>query len=478
MIFNSIIYFLFLGASLLLYYAVPVRLRNYLLLLLSMLFYMYVNVAYIFIILFIIISNYYIGIAIGNTPNKKRRRFFLNISLIINIGILVFFKYWNFLIWNIFSLFGIMPENNMSNRLIIEVFLPLGLSYYTFQTIGYMLDIYRGSVRAEKSISQFALFTLFFPKLLVGPIERASHFLPQLKKQIHFNKENITEGAKRIVWGLFKKLVVADRIALYHNLVINTSYHQSGQTILLACVLYTFQVYADFSGYTDIALGTARMFGYDLMENFKRPLLAKSVSDFWRRWHISLSSWVNDYIFNPIVFKRRDWGIWGVFYGLIVSFVIIGVWHGAAWNYVLFGLLQAFAMIYEVITRKSRKRLSKRIPASIYTTLSIILTFSFVTFSLIIFQSATVADAISILKSIFVKQGELFYDKPSTLLFMLIGCIVILLIDIDKEYGRLFKFSLFSNKSWVVQQVSYALLLIYILLAGVFDGGQFIYFSF
>lgn len=478
MIFNSIIYFLFLTASVLLYYVIPVRFRNYLLLILSALFYMYVNVAYIFIILFIIISNFYIAIDMEKTPSDRRRRLFLNISLLINIGILVFFKYWNFIILNFFEFFGVFHQNNTANIPVIEVFLPLGLSYYTFQTIGYMLDVYHGSVSSEKSISQFALFTLFFPKLLVGPIERANHFLPQLKKQIHFNKENITEGAKRIAWGLFKKLVVADRIAIYHNMVINTSYQQSGETILLACVLYTFQVYADFSGYTDIALGTARMFGYDLMENFKCPLLAKSVGDFWRRWHISLSSWVNHYIFNPIVFKRRDWGILGVFYGLIISFVIIGIWHGAAWNYVLFGLLQAFAMIYEVLTRKARKRVSQKMPASIYNTASIIFTFSFVTFSLIIFQSPTVADAVSIVRKIFINPGEVFYDKPSTLLFMLIGCMVILLIDIDKEYGPLFKFSLFSNRSWIVQQVCYALLLIYILLAGVFDGGQFIYFSF
>jgi D-alanyl-lipoteichoic acid acyltransferase DltB (MBOAT superfamily) len=359
----------------------------------------------------------------------------------------------------------------------MEVILPLGLSYYIFQIIGYTLDVYRGSTKPEKSISDFSLFILFFPKLLVGPIERARHFLPQLKRRIFFDKENITEGLKQIAWGLFKKLVVADRISIYHTLIINSSEYQSGSTVLLACVLYTFQVYADFSGYTDIALGTARLFGYHLIENFKRPLLAKSVSDFWRRWHISLSSWVNDYIFNPIVFRKRDWKIWGVFYGLLISFVIIGVWHGAAWNYVLFGLLQAIAIIFEVATRSTRKKVSKKINPIIYNSLSIILTFSFVTFSLIIFQSSTFLETINIIKKIFTNHGELFYDKPSTILFILIGCTTMLLVDIEQEY-KIFKFSLFSNNNWIIQQVSYALLLIYILLAGVFDGGQFIYFSF
>ena len=213
------------------------------------------------------------------------------------------------------------------------------------------------------------------------------------------------------------------------------------------------------------------------MENFKRPLLAKSVSDFWRRWHISLSSWVNDYIFSPIVLNKRDWKIWGVFYALLISFVVIGIWHGAAWNYVLFGLLQAIAMIFEVISRKTRKKISKKLNPGIYNNFSIILTFCFITFSLIIFQSPTLLDAVNIIKRIIVNHGQLFYDKPSTMLFIFIGCAVMLLVDIDQEY-KIFKFSLFSNNNWVVQQVSYALLLIYILLAGVFDGGQFIYFSF
>ncbi|HEY5391132.1 MAG TPA: MBOAT family O-acyltransferase [Hanamia sp.] len=477
MIFNSIIYFLFLGCSLLLYYSIPPKLRNYLLIVLSALFYMYVKVEYIFIILFIILANYLLGIAIEKAENKDKRFIYLNLSLFVNLGILIFFKYWNFLIRNLLDLMGLFNFKSTVSIPFSEIILPLGLSYYIFQTIGYILDVYRGSIHAEKSITQFSLFTLFFPKLLVGPIERANHFLPQLKKNIYFDKENITEGAKRIAWGLFKKLVVADRISIYHATIMGSTENQSGGTILLACILYTFQVYADFSGYTDMALGTARMFGFDLMENFKRPLLAKSVSDFWRRWHISLSSWVNDYIFNPIVLNKRDWGIWGVFYGLVISFVVIGIWHGAAWNYVLFGLLQAIAMIFEVITRKARKKISKKMNALIYNNLSILFTFSFVTFSLIIFQSATFIEAANIIKRIFTNPGPLFYDKPSTLLFMIIGCAMMLLVDIDKEY-KLFKFSLFSNSNWAVQQVSYALLLIYILLAGVFDGGQFIYFSF
>ncbi|HEY9363583.1 MAG TPA: MBOAT family O-acyltransferase, partial [Chitinophagaceae bacterium] len=384
-------------------------------------------------------------------------------------------KYGNFAIGNLFGFSALFHLN--SSVPILEIALPLGLSYYIFQTIGYITDIYRGTIKAEKDIFRFSLFTLFFPKLLVGPIERASHFLPQLAQKIHFDKKNIIEGAKRIAWGLFKKLVVADRIAIYQAAVMVNSQDQSGSTLLFATILYTFQVYADFSGYTDIALGTARMFGFDLMENFKQPLLAKNISDFWRRWHISLSSWVNDYIFNPIALKRREWGKWAVFYALLISFTVIGIWHGASWNYVIFGLLQAVALIYETITRRARKKIAKKMHPAIYSNMSIILTFLFVSFSLIVFRSETYNEAMSIINGIFSNPGNLYFDRPSTLLFMLIGCGIVMIYDVQAEF-KIFPFSLFSNKNWVIQQTSYALLLIYILLAGVFDGGQFIYFAF
>lgn len=436
---------------------------------------MCVKAEYILIILFIIIINYVIGIRIERSENKKQRILLLNASLFVNLGILLFFKYWDFTINNIFGLLGWFDVSLSAP--ILALALPLGLSYYIFQTIGYITDVYRGSIKAEKNLFNFSLFTLFFPKLLVGPIERANRFLPQLSKHIYFKQENIIEGGKRIAWGLFKKLVVADRIAIFQTTIFSTAQDQSGITLLFASVLYTFQVYADFSGYTDIALGTARLFGFDLMENFKRPILAKNVSDFWRRWHISLSSWVNDYIFNPIALKHRAWGNFSIVYALIISFVVIGIWHGAAWNYVLFGLLQALALIYETVTKKTRKKISKKISPVIYNNISILFTFLFVTFSLIIFRSATFDDAMIIIKGIFLNSGNLFFYSPSYLLFMLTGCGIIMIYDIQEEF-KVFKFSLFANKNWIIQQISFAILLIYILIAGVFDGGQFIYFAF
>jgi alginate O-acetyltransferase complex protein AlgI len=475
MLFTSLTYFLFLPLALFFYYILPAKFRKYFLIAVSAFFYMCVKVEYIFIVLLVIIVNFGIGLNLETLKNIKSKRILLYTGLFINIGILFIFKYWNFTIDNIFNLLGWF---NLKIEIpLLDVLLPLGLSYYIFQTIGYIVDIYRSSIKAEKNIANFTLFVLFFPKLLVGPIERANRFLPQISKYIYYHQDNIIEGSKRIAWGLFKKLVVADRIAIFQSSIFAHVRDQSAGTLLFASILYTFQVYADFSGYTDIALGSARLFGIDLMENFRRPLLAKNISDFWRRWHISLSSWVNDYIFNPIALKYRALGNWSIVYALFISFIVIGIWHGAAWNYVFFGVLQAMALVYEANTKRFRRKISKKVPSGVYNITSILVTFLFVTFSLIIFRSGTISEAMVTIRGIFSNHGVFFYEKPSTLLFMLIGCGIMLVYDIQEEY-KIFRFSFFSNKNWVIQEISYAFLLIYILLAGVFDGGQFIYFSF
>lgn len=474
MLFTSIQYFLFLAVTLVGYYLLPARWRSLFLIAASAFFYMYVNVAYILIILLLIMVNYLAGIRIGDSANKAQKKKLLYAAMVVNIGVLVFFKYWNFLIDN---LLGLVAAPAGRYGLIMNIALPLGLSYYTFQNIGYTLDIYRGSQKPERNLERFTLFTLFFPKLLVGPIERAKRLLPQLAQKVSFDRTNLIEGGKRIAWGLFKKLVVADRISMYQTIIDANPDQQSGVTILFASVLYAFQVYADFSGYADMAIGSARLFGYNLMENFNRPFLARNLSDFWRRWHISLSSWVNDYIFNPILLKRRKWGNGGVIYALTVSFVVIGIWHGATWNYVIFGLLQALVLSFETVTKKARTRIRKKIPDPVYTAASILLTFSFICFALIIFRSGTFDKAYRILHGIAFNPGPLYFDRPSTILFILIGCVIMMGNDIWKEFRKPGVVT-FRRRSWFTEHVAYALLLIYILMAAVFDGGQFIYFSF
>jgi len=475
MISTSIVYFIFLVCTLIVFYLSPVKYRNYVLIIASLVFYTYVKFSYVIIILTVISTNYVIGIKIEDSDTKKLKTRYLYLSLLINLGILIYFKYWNSIINNI-SLFS--ADSFLKNNFLLrEIILPLGLSYYIFQTIGYILDIYRGSRKSEKNFSKFSLFILFFPKLLVGPIERAKNLLPQLGKYHLLNKEDLIAGGKLIIWGLFKKLVVADRISLYVDAVYSNLPSHNASTFCLATLLYPIQVYADFSGYTDIAIGSARLFGINLMENFKQPLFAKNVSDFWRRWHISLSSWVSDYIYTPIVIKRRDWGSFGVVYALLISFIIIGVWHGASWNYVIFGIIQAAALIYDLETKNFRKKLSKRIPGYIYNTFSILLTFLFFAFSLVVFRTTNLSGAVNIIHVMLSGSGKLFIDHPSTMLFIIIGSVILLTSDFIKEYGKT-RYNVIHVRGWIFQALAYSLLILYIIVAGVFDGGQFIYFAF
>jgi alginate O-acetyltransferase complex protein AlgI len=475
MIFTSISYFVFLLVALLLYYLSSPLYRKYILLSVSIYFYGSVRMGYLLLVLIVTLYNYFLAIKIENASLKKTKRIFLYISILGNVGILIYYKYLDFLLSNVSVLLGLF-QYNISYPL-LNLVLPLGLSYYVFQVIGYNIDIFRGTQIAEKNLLNFSLFILFFPKLLVGPIERAKNLIPQFSGNTFFYNENLIEGGKRIVWGLFKKLVVADRISIYTNAVFNNLDYHSGKTVLLATILYGFQVYADFSGYTDIAIGSARLFGIKLMENFNRPFFSRNISEYWRRWHISLSSWVNDYIYSPISLRYRNWGNYSIYYALLISFIVIGIWHGAKWNYLLFGLIQAMAMIFEVITKKSRKKISKKMPPFIYNSASIFLTFLFISFSLLVFRTNTFNDSIRVLNRIFTAPGEIFIDKPSTIIFIILGCCVLMLSEIKKEFN-LQRFPTFNNRHWLVQQVSYALLIIYILLAGVFDGGQFIYAQF
>ena len=475
MVSTSIIYFVFLVCTLIVFYISPTKYRNYILIAASMIFYSYVKLSYLLIIISIIITNYFIGIEIGDTSNKKSKKNYLYLSLLLNVGILVYFKYWNFVIDNIVIFSGINYIKD--NYIISEIILPLGLSYYIFQTIGYIFDIYRGTLKAEKDFSKFCLFTIFFPKLLVGPIERAKNLLPQLEIDHVLSKYNIIEGCRLITWGLFKKLVVADRISIYVNAVYSNLPQHNSTSFYFATLLYPFQVYADFSGYTDIAIGTAKLFGINLMDNFRYPLFAKNVSDFWRRWHISLSSWVNDYIYIPIILKNRDRGSLAVFYALLLSFVVIGIWHGPSWNFVLFGILQAVAIMVEVLSKNFRKKLSKRISVNLYMYMSIMFTFLFFSFSLVIFRTTSLAEASNIFKIMVSEMGSLFIDQPSTIIYILIGIFILLIHDLKQD--NILAIIFLGNKKYkILQQMSYSLLLIYIILAGVFDGGQFIYFAF
>lgn len=483
MIFTSIIFALFFLIVSVIYYILPGKLQWVWLLMSGIFFYAYTGTAYILVPAFIILITYFAAIYIERMPTQKSAYLVYLSAIIANVGVLVFFKYTNFFTAASFDLLNFIRQKllhstgELSNSLLINIAAPLGISYITFQAIGYLIEIKRGNHSSEKHLGHFAAFLLFFPKITAGPVERAHNFLLQLKKPASFNYDNISSGLKLILWGLFKKLVVADRLSIYVSAVLGNAEHHSGITLLIAVVFYVFQMYADFSGYTDMALGLAKILGINLMPNFSRPLLAKSVTEFWRKWHISLSTWFADYFYNPIAINKRDWGKWGVVYAFFTTFILLGFWHGANWTFIVFGALQGLVLTAEFFTRKARKKMRKKIPEILNSLIGIGFTFAYFALSLIFFRANSVADALTIVKGIFTAKGGIYIENPSIILFSMLGIFSIVLMDIKKEYFD-DRFTISSNKNWLIRNCYYCLLVIIILIAGVFDGGEFIYFQF
>ena len=432
MLFNSYEYLFFFPIVSLLYFVIPRNnWRIIFLLLASYFFYMCWNPVYIVLIFASTVIDFFIGKSIENADSKVQKRKFLSVSLIANLGILLYFKYYNFLATNIqigLSLAGLDLEVPQHSFL-----LPVGISFYTFQTLSYTLDIYYGKLKAENNFLRFALYVSFFPQLVAGPIERSVNLLPQFLSKKEFDYHRVSDGLKLILWGLFKKIVAADSFALYVDKVYSDPDSFGGGAILMASIFFVFQIYCDFSGYSDIAIGSARVLGFDLMENFKGPLLSRNISELWRRWHISLSSWIRDYLYNPLAFKWRALGDTGLILSLVITFALVGVWHGANWTFILFGFLHGMAMSYEALSRKFRKRLSKKIPKVLYATLSVCITFIFWTFTLLLFRSSSVTEAGLLIGKIFAISNDTMsidiypaiYDKVQMYLSF---CILIFII--------------------------------------------------
>ena len=483
MIFNSIAFFLFFIGVLAVLYLLPAKYRWVWVLAVSTFFYAYAKPAYILVPLCITALSYFAGISIEKAASEQGKKKIFIASVASIIATLVFFKYTNFFTTTFTDFFNYLSQkifhsqHTATNSLLINVAAPLGISYITFQAIGYLIEIKRGAETAEKHFGHFATYLLLFTKIIAGPVERAHRFLPQLKNPTALSYENFVSGARQMLWGLFKKIVIADRLSIYVNAVYNNYEHHSGITLLFASVCYVFQVYADFSGYTDMALGLSRMMGFKLMPNFNRPFLAKSVTEFWRRWHISLSTWFADYFYNPIAIAKRDWGLWAVIYACFVTFTVLGFWHGANWTYIMFGFLQGLILAVEILTRKQRKNVRKKIPVWLNDSTGIIFTLGYFVFSSIFFRAESVGDAFAIIKKIIHLKGPLFYDSASMLMFVLLSIFYIAAHDIKKEFFDN-RFTLAQNKYWLVRNGYYCMLLIIILVMGVFDGGEFIYFQF
>lgn len=398
--FNSLEYILFLAANILLYYLLPPRFRNYLLLLSSYFFYMCWKPKYALLMLLSTVITYVCGLLVARALWGKRR-LWLALSFAANLGILFFFKYYNFAS----SLFTRVSEAlglGISAPL-LDVLLPVGISFYTFQALGYTVDVYRGDVKPEKNFVDYALFVSFFPQLVAGPIERSGNILHQLKETHTFSLDSLREGMLPVLWGLFKKVVLADNLAVLVNTVYNSPGEHTGPQLILATTAFALQIFCDFSAYSDIAIGSARMLGFELMENFHCPYLATSIQDFWRRWHISLSSWFKDYLYFPLGGSRCSKP--RRILNLLIVFTVSGIWHGAALTFVAWGLLNGLYQAVSILLRPVRDRIFKllHVPDKAWwlTAIRVLVTFSLTCLAWVLFRANSLSEAGAVYSAIF-----------------------------------------------------------------------------
>lgn len=490
MIFNSLIYFFFLTIIAFAYYVFPERVRWIWLLIASISYYISFIPVFILLLTGVAFVNYFLANWLARIPEERNSRALIQI-ISLNILVLAFFKYFNIIfpgnqlhLYNVDLFFRSDPVNKM--------ILPIGLSYFIFTLLSYQIEIKRKNIQPEKHFGYFSLYLFFFPKIAQGPIERPQHLIPQLHQSHPFDFTAVGEGLKQLLWGYFKKLVVADRLAIYVNAVYNNNEQHNGTSLIVATIFFAFQIYADFSGYTDIALGSARLFGFNLTDNFKRPYFATSIKDFWNRWHITLSTWLRDYIFLPIAYlltnslKREKYLFiskekWIYLIAIMITFAICGIWHGVGWTYFIWGTLFGLFLTYSNwtadLSKRFRKRFHIRKTSRYYITYKIVLTFILVLFTWIFFRADSLGEAINIIHKIFTSTGTVFIGNASNFIFAILGIISLIAIDFKREY---------YNKNWTVLYNRYSfvriagivIIVITILLTGVLDGGQFIYFQF
>ena len=440
----------------------PHRFRWLLLLIASCYFYMYFKPEYILIIFFTIIVDYFAGILIENSEGKNRK-LYLIISLITNIGVLAFYKYFDFLAQNINF---ILPFFNAPQIPLLNLLLPIGLSFHTFQAMSYTIEVYRGNQKAEKHLGMYALYVLFYPQMVAGPIERPQHILPQFHRVSFFNKENLITGIFLIMVGLFKKVVIADRLGLYIDPVFANPHGYSALDLIIATYFFAFQIYCDFSGYSDIAIGAALTLGIHLMKNFNMPYLSKNIAEFWKRWHISLSTWFRDYLYIPLGGSRVNFYM--ICINIFIVFIISGLWHGANWKYIVWGFIHGcLLVIYQVL-----KMLKIRLKG--FTFLKSLITFNLICLAWIFFRANTLSDAFYILDKIFL-DGHITYSANYLMLPMEIYyCIFIIITVLAGEY-YLHNTAEFSNSKKVISAV---MLFFACYFLGIFNEAQFIYFQF
>jgi alginate O-acetyltransferase complex protein AlgI len=398
MLFNSFQFLLFLPLVVCGYYLLPQKFRWVLLLVASYYFYMCWRMEYILMIAGTTLLDYWIGIAISESNQQRRKRLLLGISLLTNFGLLFTFKYFDFFSNSLRSAFGLVDITVAAPEL--KLLLPVGISFYTFQSISYVIDVYRGDVAAERHLGRFATFIAFFPQLVAGPIERPGNLLPQFRQNHRPKYDSLVSGLNWIALGFFKKVVIADRCAVYVNEIFASPTQFGAWATAMGIILFAFQIYCDFSGYSDIAIGSAKLMGFDLMQNFDRPYLSRTISEFWRRWHISLSTWFRDYLYVPLGGSKKS--RWRNHFNVFITFVVSGLWHGASWTYVVWGAFHGAILVLEREGRghKTGNTHSFRNPIKARQIPRIALTFALVCIGWVFFRAKTMEDAFWIFRSL------------------------------------------------------------------------------
>ncbi len=405
MTFNSFLFLLFFPAVVSVYFFMPQKWRWLWLLLASCCFYMAFIPAYILVLFLLILVDYTAALWIEKLQGQKRKIALL-VSILSTCAVLFIFKYFDFINTSVAWIAHHFGWNySIKNLLLI---LPLGLSFHTFQSLGYVIDVYRGRQKAQRHLGVYALYVMFFPQLVAGPIERAAHLLPQFFCKHEFNAKRVTSGLQLMLWGMFQKVVIADRLAILVNRVYANPSDFSVSSLIIATVFFAFQIYCDFSGYSDIAIGAAEVMGFKLMKNFERPYLATSIGDFWHRWHISLSTWFRDYLYIPL--GGKNVGAWRWCFNIFITFVVSGMWHGANWTFVIWGALHGFYYLFSKATQTLRARFTRalglaRIPA-LHKIFQVIITFVLVCFAWIFFRASTFDDAVFIVSQLFIGWGK------------------------------------------------------------------------
>lgn len=477
MIFTSFNFLIFFPLVVVFFYVCPKQFRWIYLLAVSYFFYINVNAVYALLLAGVTLTTYVCSRLMERCSSEGGKKICLVTDIVLVLLPLFFFKYYNFVndgIVSFLSVVGLcwpLPT--------ISYLLPIGISFYTFMAIGYIIDVYNEEIEVEKNMGVLGLFVSFFPLILSGPIERAGRMLPQFHHFKPINYGNITAGLKLMLWGYFMKLVVADRLGIYIDAIFNNVAYHNGTTLALASLLYPFQVYGDLGGYSLIAIGVAKCMGIDVMQNFKRPFFATSMSEFWRRWHISLITWLTDYIYTPLSFKYRRWGMTGIVVALMITFLISGIWHGATLTFILWGVIQGIYLSIEAITNKRRTAFEQKYQLNkrwYYILFCCVVTYLLFAFSQIFGHASSASEGFEIVRKIFVEPGDLFIEK-TTLAYSFMGIIMLFVKDFSDEFYPK-QFLLFSNAHILVRYIAYIGISIIILLTGVLNGGQFIYFQF